>query len=47
MNTGNVEKPELTILTPNAIGDNLMPVTLAKQFDFSLYTWDACAMATF
>lgn len=47
MNTANLIKPALTILTPNAIGDNLEPVTLAQQFDFSLYTWDECAMTTF
>jgi len=47
MNTANLIKPALTILTPNAIGDNLEPITLAQQFDFSLYTWDECAMTTF
>jgi len=47
MNTSNAEKPALTILTPNQLGDNLIPVTLAPQFDFSLYTWTACSMTTF
>ena len=47
MSTANQIKPALTILTPNAIGDNLEPITLAQQFDFSLYTWDECAMTTF
>lgn len=47
MNTANLDKPQLTILTPNQLGDNLIPVTLASQFDFSLYTWSACAMTTF
>jgi len=47
MDTANREKPQLTILTPNAIGDNLEPVVLAKQFDFSNYEWDMCAMGTF
>jgi hypothetical protein len=47
MDTANREKPQLTILTPNAIGDNLEPVVLAKQFDFSNYEWDMCAMNTF
>lgn len=47
MDTANKEKPQLTILTPNAIGDNLEPVVLAKQFDFSAYEWDMCAMETF
>ncbi len=47
MNTANLDKPQLTILTPNQLGDNLIPVTLANQFDFSKYTWSACAMTTF
>jgi len=47
MNTANLDKPQLTILTPNQLGDNLIPVTLASQFDFSEYTWSACAMTTF
>ncbi len=47
MNTANADKPQLTILTPNQLGDNLIPVTLAPQFDFSLYTWTACSMTTF
>jgi len=28
MNTANLEKPQLTILTPNQLGDNLVPVNL-------------------
>lgn len=47
MNTANLDKPQLTILTPNQLGDNLIPVTIANQFDFSKYTWTACAMTTF
>lgn len=47
MNTANLDKPQLTILTPNQLGDSLVPVTLAEQFDFSQYTWTACAMTTF
>lgn len=47
MNTANLDKPQLTILTPNQLGDSLVPVTLASQFDFSLYTWTACSMTTF
>jgi len=44
MDTANREKPQLTILTPNQIGDNLTPAILATQFDFSAYEWDMCAM---
>lgn len=47
MNTANLDKPQLTILTPNQLGDNLVPVNLAPQFDFSRYTWDNCCMTTF
>lgn len=47
MDTANPEKPQLTILRPNAVGDNLEPYTLARQFDFSEYVWDQCAMDTY
>jgi len=47
MDTANVDKPQLTILQKNITGDNLEPATLASQFDFSSYIWDACAMGTF
>lgn len=47
MDTANVEKPQLTILQPNAIGDQLIPYTLAQQFDFSDYDWSECAMSTY
>lgn len=47
MDTSNLDKPQLTILQPNLQGDNLEPVTLAEQFDFSNYVWDMCAMETF
>lgn len=47
LNTANLDKPQLTILTPNQLGDNLIPVTIATQFDFSKYTWDNCSMTTF
>ena len=47
MDTANVDKPQLTILQRNITGDNLEPVVLASQFDFSNYIWDACAMGTF
>lgn len=47
MDTANESKPQLTILQPNLNGDNLEPVKLASHFDFSNYTWDACAMGTY
>ncbi len=47
MDTANVDKPQLTILQRNPIGENLEPFVLASQFDFSKYEWDYCAMGTF
>lgn len=47
MDTSNVTKPQLTILQPNITGDNLEPVILASQFNFSDYIWDACPFGTF
>lgn len=47
MDTANKEKPRLTILTPNQLGDTLVPVDLAPQFEFGDYEWDMCAMGTF
>lgn len=46
MNTAT-NQPDLTILTPNQLGDNLTPKVLAEQFDFSQYTWDNCCMGTY
>jgi len=47
MDTANPDKPQLTILKRNITGDNLEPVVLASQFDFSPYVWDNCAIGTF
>lgn len=47
MDTSNLDKPKLTILQKNITGDNLEPVTIGDNFDFSNYIWDACAMETF
>lgn len=47
IDTANVEKPQLTILQKNITGDNIEPVTLANQFDFSNYIWDDAPMSTF
>lgn len=47
MDVSNPDKPQLTILQPNLQGDNLEPVTLANNFDFSQYLWSACAMESF
>lgn len=47
MDTADKENPRLTILTPNQLGDTLVPVDLAPQFDFWEYEWDMCAMGTY
>lgn len=46
MNTANPERPELTILEKNPIGDNILPRVLFPQFSFSNYSWIDCAMET-
>lgn len=47
MNTANPSKPELTILTPNSLGDNLVPKVLFPQFKFSNYTYDTDTVVDF
>lgn len=37
LNTSNPDKPEMTILQKNPIGDNLLPVVLFPEFKFSNY----------
>lgn len=46
MNTANPEKPVLTILERNPIGDNLLPRILVPHFDFSPYVYDECVVET-
>lgn len=47
MNTANPEKPELTLLKKNPIGDNIIPQVLFSQFDFSNYVWSDCTLDTY
>ena len=47
MDTSNLDKPRLTLIQRNPIGDNLEPFVVAEHFDFSNYVWDNCAMETF
>lgn len=47
MNTANPEKPELTIIKRNPLGDDLIPDNLVPHFKFSDYTWDECALQTY
>lgn len=46
MNTANPDKPELTILQRNPLGDNIEPVQLFPHFDFGLFDWDDCCIDT-
>lgn len=47
MNTANPSKPQLTILTPNTLGDNLIPKILFPQFDFAKYIYDQDTVVDF
>ncbi|MDC1191102.1 hypothetical protein N8148_02765 [Gammaproteobacteria bacterium] len=47
LNTANPDKPKLTILRRVSTASILEPVSLAEQFDFSLYNWDKCWMETY
>lgn len=42
MNTASPEKPELTILQKNTVGDAVEPFPLFKHFKFSNYNYDDC-----
>lgn len=47
INTANPERPVLTILTRNKLGDSIEPIEIATQFNFSKYQYDDCALATY
>lgn len=47
MNTASPEKPEMTILQKNTVGDAIEPVVLFPQFAFSNYNYDDCTIDTF
>lgn len=47
MNTSNEEKPEMTILQRNQLGDVLEPMVLFPHFKFSNYTYDDCTIDTY
>lgn len=46
MNTANPDKPELTILQRNPLGDSIEPVVLFPHFKFSNYNYEDCAIDT-
>lgn len=47
MNMSNPEKPEMTILKKNLVGDNLEPDVLFPQFQFANYLYDDCTVFTY
>lgn len=47
INTANPEKPELTILQKNPLGDNVEPITITPQFKFSNYLYDDATLDTY
>lgn len=47
MNTSNPDKPEMTILEKNAIGDTIIPVVLFGQFKFANYDWSDASFDTY
>jgi len=46
INTANPDKPILTILERNPVGDNIVPRELVKHFDFSPYNYDNASIET-
>lgn len=46
INTANPDKPELTILQKNPIGDSVEPVILFPNFKFANYIYDDCCIDT-
>jgi hypothetical protein len=47
MNTANPERPELTILQRNQLGDAIEPIVLFPHFKFANYVYDDCHIDTF
>lgn len=46
MNTANPDKPELTILQRNPLGDNIEPVSLFNHYKFSNFDYTDCSIDT-
>lgn len=46
INTANAEKPELTILQRNPLGDNIEPVVLFPHFRFANYSYADASLTT-
>ncbi len=46
MNTANPNKPQMTLLDKNPLGDALIPVQLFEHFKFENYLYDQCYLDT-
>jgi len=46
INTANPDRPEITILQRNPLGDNIEPVVLFPLFKFANYEYDECCIDT-
>lgn len=47
MNTANPDKPELTVLEKNPLGDNILARILCAHFKFENYEYDKAVLASF
>ncbi len=47
INTANPERPVLTILTRNSLGDSIEPKELVNHYDFSRFRYDDAALTTY
>lgn len=47
LNVANPEKPEMTVLEKNLVGDAVIPKVLFSQFKFANYKYDDCTLETF
>lgn len=46
MNTANPNKPQMTVLEKNPLGDSLIPTVLFEHFKFENYLYDQCVLDT-
>lgn len=46
MNTANPNKPQMTLLDKNPLGDALIPIQLFEHFKFENYQYDKCVLDT-
>jgi len=46
MNTANPNRPQMTLLEKNPLGDSLVPIVLFDHFKFENYVYDQCVLDT-